>query len=173
MTNLGVLYQNGWGVAQDYAKAREWYEKAADKGNTIAMVNLGMLYRNGWGVAQDYAKAREWYEKAANKGEAEAKAKLEQLPIGEAVGAGRYAEALQLQEALAVKVEEAETKREGNPAKETAQALDGVAWYALLAREFTRALTAADRAHALLPDDLSIETNRAHALMFLGTRGRV
>ena len=29
-------------------------------------------------------------------------------------------------------------------------------------------LTAADRAHALLPDDLVIETNRAHALMFLG-----
>jgi hypothetical protein len=28
-------------------------------------------------------------------------------------------------------------------------------------------LTAADSAHALLPDDLSIETNRAHALMFL------
>ena len=33
MTNLGVLYANGRGVAQDYAKAREWYEKAADKGD--------------------------------------------------------------------------------------------------------------------------------------------
>jgi hypothetical protein len=28
-------------------------------------------------------------------------------------------------------------------------------------------LTVADRAHALLPDNLVIETNRAHALMFL------
>jgi hypothetical protein len=42
-----------------------------------------------------------------------------------------------------------------------------VAWRALFAREFTKALTFADRAHALLPNDLSIETNRAHALMFL------
>jgi TPR repeat protein len=167
MNNLGWLYANGQGVAQDYAKAREWYEKAAAKGDAPAMNNLGWLYRNGQGVARDYAKAREWYEKAADKGNTEAKAQLEKLPITEAVGAGRYAEALRLQEALAVKVEEAETKREGTAAKETAQALNSVAWYALLAREFTKALTVADRAHALIPDNLSIETNRAHALMFL------
>ena len=166
MGNLGVLYHNDQGVAQDYAKAREWYEKAAANGNATAMLNLGQLYEEGWGVAQDYGKAREWYEKAADKGEPRAKAQLEQLPI-RAADAGRYAEALQLQEALAVKVEEAETKREGNPAKETAQALQGVAWRALFAREFTKALTASDRAHALLPDDLGIETNRAHALMFV------
>src|SRR5262245_40834445 len=154
-------------VAQDYAKAREWFEKAAGKGDANAMVNLGLLYGNGHGVAQDYAKAREWFEKAAAKDNAEAKARLEQLLIKEAVGAGRYAEALQLQEALAVKVEEVETKREGNPAKETAQALNGVAWCALFAREFAKALTVADRAHALVPDNLLIETNRAHALTFL------
>ena len=29
MPRFGVLYENGWGVPQDYAKAREWYEKAA------------------------------------------------------------------------------------------------------------------------------------------------
>ena len=127
-----------------------------------------VLYDNGQGVAQDYAKAREWYEKAADKGDAEAKTALEQLTIQEAAAAGRYAEALQLQEALAAKVEAVETKREGKPGKETAEALNDVAWYALFAREFTKALTVADRAHALLPDDLTIETNRAHALMFLG-----
>ena len=33
MLDLGRLYENGLGVAQDYAKAREWYEKAADKGH--------------------------------------------------------------------------------------------------------------------------------------------
>jgi hypothetical protein len=38
----------------------------------------------------------------------------------------------------------------------------------LFTQEFTKALTVADRAHALLPDDLAIEGNRAHALMFLG-----
>ena len=49
---------------------------------------------------------------------------LEQLPISEAAAAGRYAEALQLQEALAAKVEAVETKREGKPGEETAQALN-------------------------------------------------
>ena len=29
MLNMGWLYQNGWGASQDYARAREWYEKAA------------------------------------------------------------------------------------------------------------------------------------------------
>jgi TPR repeat protein len=163
MSNLGVIYYHGQGVAQDYAKAREWFEKAADKGDADAMSNIGMIYQTGLGVTQDYAKAREWYEKAADKGEASAKAQLEELSIKQAAGVGRYAEALQLQEALAAKVEAA-----GKPAEETAQALISVAWYALFARDFAKALTAAERAHALRPDDLVIETNRAHALMFLG-----
>src|SRR5262249_29409069 len=64
MGNLGVLYREGFGVTQDYAKAREWYEKAAHEGDERAMTNLGVLYAHGWGVAQNYVKAREWYEKA-------------------------------------------------------------------------------------------------------------
>jgi hypothetical protein len=92
---------------------------------------------------------------------------LEQLPIREAAGAGRYAEALQLQEALAAEVEEVETIREGKAAKETVRALIDVMRYALFTREFTKALTVANRALALSPDMLMIEANRAHALMFL------
>jgi TPR repeat protein len=168
MSNLGLSYANGQGVAQDYAKAREWYEKAAAKGDASAMHNLGTLYERGYGVAQDYGKARDWFEKASDKGEASATAYLDKLRVTEAAGAGRYAEALQLQEALAAKVEVEETKRDGKPSKDTAQALTEVAWLALFTREFTKALTVADRSHALFPDDLSIETNRAHALMFLG-----
>jgi hypothetical protein len=68
---------------------------------------------------------------------------------------------------LAARREAVETKREGTPGNKTAQELNGVAWRALFAREFTKALAASDRAHALLPDNLSIETKRAHALMFL------
>jgi len=166
MLKLGLVYENGQGVAQDYAKAREWFEKAADKGNASAMANLGLLYESGQGVIQDYGKAREWYEKAVERGDASAKSYLEILPISEAAGAGRYTEALQLQEALAVKAEGVEIKREGKPAEGTAQALSAVAWRALFARDFTKALTVADRARALLPDNPWIEMNRAHALMF-------
>jgi len=167
MTNLGKLYANGDGVTQDYAKARELYEKAADKGDAVAMFNLGALYANGDGVTQDDAKAREWFKKAADKGDASAKANLEQLSIREAFGAGRYAEALQLQEALAAKVEAAEIKRDGQYGKDTAQALNEVTWYALFARDFTKALAVAERAHAFIPDDHWFEISRAHALMFL------
>jgi len=171
MSNLGASYANGFfGVEQDYAKAREWYEKAAAEDDWSAMHNLGVLFENGLGVAQDYAKAREWYGKGAKKGDADALASLARLSIREATEAGRYDEALQLQEALAVKVEEEEKKREGKSGEETAHAVHEVAWRALFAREFTKALTAADRAHALLPDDLAIETDRAHALMFLERR---
>ena len=73
-----------------------------------------------------------------------------------------------MQEALAAKVETEETKREGKPGEQTAQELSGVIREALLAKEFTKALAVADRAHALFPNNLGIETNRAYALMFTG-----
>jgi TPR repeat protein len=72
MYKLGSLYENGQGVAQDYARAREWFEKAAARDNADALFRLGLLYENGQGVAQDYARAREWYEKAAARDNADA-----------------------------------------------------------------------------------------------------
>jgi TPR repeat protein len=79
MRNLGVSYANGIGVARDYDKAREWYEKAADQNSTVAMTYLGDLYRDGHGVEKDYAKARQLYEKAADKGDKGALHSLGQL----------------------------------------------------------------------------------------------
>ena len=81
MKDQGDRYYFGVNASKDNAKAREWYEKAADKGSVEAMVSLGVLYANGQGVAQDFAKAREWYQKAADKGDASAKVRLQQLPI--------------------------------------------------------------------------------------------
>jgi len=168
MYNLGVFYQNGYGVPRDYAKAREWYEKAAAKDRSEAMGNLGALFVNGLGVPQDYTKAREWYEKAADKGDASAKMALERLPMREAAMAGRYDEALRLAEAFAAKFDAEETKRDGRPGEQTAGALQQMTWYALFAKDYTKALAVADHAHALFPDNLGVETNRAHVLMFTG-----
>ena len=56
-------------MAKDEAKAVEWYEKAAEKGDSSAMYNLGACYYNGRGVAVDIAKAREWFTKAAALGD--------------------------------------------------------------------------------------------------------
>jgi hypothetical protein len=66
MNNLGLLYKNGLGVAQDYGKARWWFQKGADAGNAYAMENLGWLYQYGLGGAKNYGTARHWYQKAAN-----------------------------------------------------------------------------------------------------------
>jgi predicted Zn-dependent protease len=95
---------------------------------------------------------------------------LERLSINEAESAGRYAEALQLQEALAIKFEAEETTRDGEPGEQTAGELAQVIWYALFAKEFTKALTVANRSHALFPDSVAVEPNRAHALMFMERR---
>jgi TPR repeat protein len=165
---LGARFANGQGVAQDYAKAREWFEKAAAKYNADAMINLGLLFASGRGVPQNYYAAREWYEKAAAQGDASAMMALDQLSIREAATAGQYDEALRLEEAFATKVEAEETKRDGKPGEQVATELSQVEWYALFAKQFTKALTVADRAHTLFPTNLLIETNRAHALMFVG-----
>ena len=42
--NLGICYENGYGIAKDYPEAIYWYERAARKGHLEAMVNLGFLY---------------------------------------------------------------------------------------------------------------------------------
>jgi len=41
MMNLGFLYDKGLDVAQDYGKAREWYQKDADAGNATPICGLG------------------------------------------------------------------------------------------------------------------------------------
>jgi hypothetical protein len=70
---LGLLYDDGRGVAQDYAEAVCWYRKAADQGHAAAQYNIGWLYMNGRGVAQDMAQARAWMQKAAAVGDEDAK----------------------------------------------------------------------------------------------------
>jgi TPR repeat protein len=76
MYNLGVLYQNGQGVAQNYDQAREWFQKAADAGNADATNKLGELYSYAQGVARDYSAARNWYQRAAAAGSTEAMCNL-------------------------------------------------------------------------------------------------
>ena len=74
--SLGLLYYNGQGVPQDYAKAASWFRLAARQGYSLAQYNLGLLYANGQGVPQDYAKAAHWYRLAANQGNTKAQTNL-------------------------------------------------------------------------------------------------
>ena len=63
-TNVGEVYEKGLGTAPDYARAAEWYRKAAAQGFTRAQVNLGYLYEQGLGVPKDRSLAVNWYRKA-------------------------------------------------------------------------------------------------------------
>lgn len=71
---LGVMFENGQGVAKDAKAAVEWYRQAAAQakaGKLWAMLsehNLGVMYAKGLGVPQDYKAALEWYRKAAEHG---------------------------------------------------------------------------------------------------------
>src|SRR5450756_1554132 len=59
-TELGVMYDNGQGVTQDYKEAVKWFQLAANQGNAEAQANLGVKYDKGQGVPQDYALAYMW-----------------------------------------------------------------------------------------------------------------
>ena len=53
---------------ENYAKAAEWYRKAASNGDSEAQCILGRMYQQGEGVGQDYAQAVRWYQKSAEQG---------------------------------------------------------------------------------------------------------
>jgi len=55
------MYFNGDGFPQDFEKALEWWNKAAEAGYTDAMLHLGEMYEIGIGVPKDLAKAVGWY----------------------------------------------------------------------------------------------------------------
>jgi hypothetical protein len=51
------INRGGFGVTQDFVKAREYYEPAAEKGGLpVALYNLGQIYNFGCGVEQDYQR---------------------------------------------------------------------------------------------------------------------
>jgi TPR repeat protein len=66
---LGNLYANGLGVAEDNALAVGWYRKAAEQGLPLAASSLGFMYMNGLGVPVDYSQALRWNQNAAASGD--------------------------------------------------------------------------------------------------------
>jgi TPR repeat protein len=67
--NLGLLYEQGYGVPQNYEEAIKLYKLSSSKGNNDARVNLGLLYEYGNNeVRQDYDEAKQLYSLAAGLG---------------------------------------------------------------------------------------------------------
>ena len=75
--SLGVVYEQGQGVAQDYSAAMKWYRMAADQGDAQAQYNLGVMYYQGQGVPQNISEALRWLYKAQVQGHERAKERIE------------------------------------------------------------------------------------------------
>ena len=71
-TLIAIIYEGGYGVPQDFAKAVEWYRLAADAGDREAQFALGMMYMQGRGVDQNRKRGVDYIEKAANQGQVDA-----------------------------------------------------------------------------------------------------
>jgi len=65
--NLGIAYYNGDGVAHNYEKAIEWWQKAAQQKDILAQYCLGVAYMEGLGVATNNEKAREQFQQIINQ----------------------------------------------------------------------------------------------------------
>ena len=87
-----LLKTTGNGVEQDWKKAVEMLQRAADNGNADAQWELGLMYEFSNQVTQDESKALELYRKSADAGS----------PIGLYMLAHCYQHGIAIEEDLAV-----------------------------------------------------------------------
>ncbi|MFN7141699.1 MAG: tetratricopeptide repeat protein, partial [Limisphaerales bacterium] len=73
---LGQIYYDGKPLAQDFAKASEWFTKAALQNDPIAQYRLGQMWASGTHGPPNMEEAVLWYLKAARQGLADAQYKL-------------------------------------------------------------------------------------------------
>lgn len=83
MLNIGNMYDAGQSVPQDFAKALEWYRKAAEFGEPIGMFAVAQAYDKGRGVAANPAEAARHYRMAAEGGYGEAQVWLAEKLIAD------------------------------------------------------------------------------------------
>lgn len=81
LNNAAFQYHRGEKLyeEQNYGAAVKQLEKAADKGDTNALVKLGLMYETGRGVPKDNSKAIEFYDRARKLGNEEAESRYGQL----------------------------------------------------------------------------------------------
>ncbi|MFI3179734.1 MAG: tetratricopeptide repeat protein, partial [Methylococcaceae bacterium] len=69
---MGLMYQLGEGVKQDYEISGKFYRNAAEQGDSDAQLMLGLAYWSGRGVQKDQIHAYMWVNMAATNGSHEA-----------------------------------------------------------------------------------------------------
>jgi hypothetical protein len=66
--NLGMRYERGIGVSQNYLEAVRWYRLAAMQGYREGQYKLCEMSERGEGLPQDYQEALRWCGLAADQG---------------------------------------------------------------------------------------------------------
>jgi TPR repeat protein len=74
--SLGLMYDTGEGVGQNFVEAVRLYDLAAGQGHAAAQCNLGLMYDSGTGVPKDEAEAVRLYHLAADQGDTNAQFNL-------------------------------------------------------------------------------------------------
>jgi len=72
-SSVGVLYDNGQGIARDYDQAVYWYRKSAEQSNHFGQFNLGTMYWFGNGVEKDWIEACKWFSLSTRQGNGQAR----------------------------------------------------------------------------------------------------
>lgn len=73
---LGVMYQSGEGMSQNFTESAKWTRKAAMEGHAGAQASLGHKYQWGTGVPLNLTEAAYWYRLAAEQGHASGQERL-------------------------------------------------------------------------------------------------
>jgi TPR repeat protein len=67
LTALGVMYADGRGTRADPTQAVVWLRRAANKGDTDALLRLAYMYAMGRGVPRDLAKGKAYVTEALSQ----------------------------------------------------------------------------------------------------------
>ncbi len=92
---VAVRFAEGRGVPVNLDEAARWYERAANKGVTLAQFRYASMLEKGLGVKKDLAAARRFYMAAAAKGNSKAMHNLAVLYAEGIEGKPDYATAVQ------------------------------------------------------------------------------
>lgn len=68
---VGRCCQCGWGVEKDSGQAILWYQRAADKNNSQALLELSRCYESGFGVSRDDFLAYQFAQRSAKRGDSD------------------------------------------------------------------------------------------------------
>jgi TPR repeat protein len=66
LQGIGLLYEYGDGVNQDFKKALEYYGRSASYKHMAAYYSIGLLNYYGKGVDRNYKEALLWFRKVTN-----------------------------------------------------------------------------------------------------------